>query len=653
MQYRSEIDGLRALAILPVVFFHGGFSLVSGGFVGVDIFFVISGYLITLVIYNDLSAGTFSAKKFYEKRIKRLFPALFFVALCCSVVAWFLYLPADLENFYGSLVSVFNFSSNIHFYIHSGYFDPSSELNSLLHTWSLTVEEQFYFIFPWILLLAYKIGRKAIWAGICSLIVISFCLAEWRLQSKPMAAFYLLYARGWELLLGSLCALLIADSQILTKVSNIYRELLSWLGLAMILYAIFFFSDATPAAGRYTLIPTVGTALIILFAKTEGSLGRVLSHRILVSIGLISYSTYLWHQPLLSFFRYSMGEEFGLVVAGVLCLISIVLGYLSWKYIEKPFRYGSVGWSSSRSVYSIAILLGGSLLMLGLYGEKQEGFPNRLNDEIRLIYQTPRNYEQVDTCFLLDADEFDLPGCINKGADKNVLIVGDSHAASLFPSLNEGLANSGWHLTMLAYTNCVPFVSNERMAQRESNAGFIAKRINNRCAKIRRDFNAEVDKHDFDIVIILNHYNYWTGSYKGNVFPEFLDLYLDGLVNIFDEKKLLVLGSLPIWNEDLPKLIVSDYSKGKDFLGPSNNGLFNKDRSLDLRMEETLRLRGIRFLSSMDAFCSSESCARTGFTKSGDRLATAYDEAHLSAAGALILSKYIVSYLNEVMGAEE
>lgn len=643
MQYRSEIDGLRALAIIPVVFFHGGFSLVSGGFVGVDVFFVISGYLITLLIYNDLTAGSFSAKKFYERRIKRLFPALFFIAACCSVIAWFLYLPFDLEDYYANLASVFNFSSNIHFYIHSGYFDPSSELNALLHTWSLTVEEQFYFVFPWILLLAFKLGRKAVWVGICSLMVISFCLAEWRLQGKPMAAFYLLYARGWELLIGSFCALLVSDSQLVSKVSNAYKELLAWLGLVMILYAIFFFTDATPAAGRYTLIPTIGTALILLFARTDGYLGKILSNRLLVSIGLISYSTYLLHQPMLAFSRYYLGADFDLLLAGSICISSFVLGYVSWRFIEKPFRYGSFGWNTQRRVYSVALVLGGSMLMLGLYGEEEKGFPERLDDNVRSIYQTPMSYEQVDTCFLLNADFFDLPGCINKGLGKNVLIVGDSHAASLFPSLRKDLADKGWSLTMLAYTDCVPSISNSTMEKQKSKASFILKRVTTRCEKIRERLKTEVGKHDFDLIIVLNHYTYWIGPYKNNSFPGFLDLYLDALVGIYDKEKLLMLGSLPIWNEDLPKLIVNDYAKGKDFTGPSFNGLFDKERSVDTYMAEALKLRGIRFLSSMEAFCSPAGCMRTNTLESGETIAVAYDEAHLSVVGSMVLSKYIIS----------
>lgn len=654
MQYRSEIDGLRALAIIPVVFFHGGFSLVSGGFVGVDVFFVISGYLITLLLYKDMAKGTFSAKKFYERRIKRLFPALFFVAACCSIIAWNLYLPFDLEDFYGNLASVFNFTSNIHFYIHSGYFDPSSELNALLHTWSLTVEEQFYFVFPWILLLAFKMGRKAIWVGISSLMIISFCLAEWRLQGKPMAAFYLLYARGWELLLGSFCALIVSDSQLLSKISNTYRELLAWLGLSMILYATFFFTDSTPAAGRYTLIPTLGTALIILFTRTDDSLGKVLSNRLLVSIGLISYSTYLWHQPVLAFSRYHLGENFDTAIAAGLCLGSFALGYVSWRFIEKPFRYDSFGWNTQRRVFSGAAVLGISMFMFGIYGEEAKGFPERLDNNVRSIYQTEKHYEQIETCFITKSEVFDLTQCLdNTQTGKKALIIGDSHAASLFPNLKRELADNGWDLSMLTYARCVPFINNKDMEQYKFKSKFLSKHVNSRCENVKQSFNEGISNHKFDLVIVLNHYNNWMGPYKNHSFPEFWDMYVNSLVKHFGKDKLLVLGSLPIWTEDLPKLIVKDYSQGLDYKGPTFTGLFDQKGDLDKIMRKDLEQRGIRFLSSMDAFCSSEGCMRTGVADSGEITATSYDGAHLSSVGSVILSTHIVSSMKPVSLTKE
>ncbi len=644
MQYRPEIDGLRALAIIPVVFFHGGFSLVSGGFVGVDVFFVISGYLITLLIYNDLSNNSFSPKRFYERRIKRLFPALFFVAACCSIVAWFLYQPYDLEDFYGNLKSVFTFSSNVHFYHHSGYFDPSAELNSLLHTWSLTVEEQFYFVFPWFLILALKMGKKAVWIGVSALIIISLCLAEWRLESKPMAAFYLLYARGWELMIGSLCALLVTDTNLIAKVSKVYKECLAWLGFLLILFSIFFFNDATPTAGSYTLIPTIGTALIILFSNNNSYLGKILSHRLLVFIGLLSYSTYLWHQPLLAFSRYYFGENFGLGIAGALCLLSFVLGYLSWRFIEKPFRFGFFGGNRQRRVYTTFIILSVSIVALSSYGKNERGFPERLDSNVRSIYQTTGQYEQVETCFVTVSDTFDLSQCLaNKAGYKSALIIGDSHAASLFPSLKRELAKENWNLSMLTYARCVPIINESYLQKYRSVSRFFSKHINSRCKNVKESFNTGIKNNNFDLVIVLNHYNSWMGSYENHSFPEFWEQYIETVEEDFGAEKLLILGTLPVWMDDLPKLIVKDYVQGKNFTGPSFSGLFDKERSLDTFMAKDLKERKIRFLSSMAGFCSKEGCKRTGASESGDTIAVAYDYAHLSPAGAKILTEHIVS----------
>ncbi len=654
MQYRSEIDGLRALAIIPVVFFHGGFSFVSGGFVGVDIFFVISGYLITLLIYNDLSSNSFSPKRFYERRIKRLFPALFFVAACCSIVAWFLYQPYDLEDFYGNLTSVFTFSSNVHFYHHSGYFDPSSELNALLHTWSLTVEEQFYFVFPWLLILAFKMGRKAVWIGVASLIIVSFCLAEWRLQGKSMAAFYLLYARGWELMIGSFCALLITDTTLVDKISKVYKECLAWLGFLLILYSIIFFNDATPTAGSYTLIPTIGTALIILFSNSKDSLGKLLSHRLLVFIGLLSYSTYLWHQPLLAFSRYYLGESFDLSVAGALCLLSFILGYISWRFIEKPFRYGFFGGSRQRRVYTTFATLSVCIVLFGSYGKNERGFPERLDSDVRSIYQTVGHYEQVETCFVTVAGTFDLSKCLaNKVGHKNALIIGDSHAASLFPSLKRELEKKNWNLSMLTYARCVPIISEKYLQKFKSESRFFSKHITPRCKTVKESFKKAVESNDFDLVIVLNHYNNWMGTYEDHSFPEFWDVYIDTVVEHFETDKLLVLGSLPIWVDDLPKLIVKDYVQGEDFSGPSFTGLFDKERTLDTFMAQDLKERNIRFLSSMAAFCSQEGCQRTGTSESGETTALAYDYAHLSSAGSNVLTQHVISSINLLLPGKE
>ena len=384
--------------------------------------------------------------------------------------------------------------------------------------------------------------------------------------------------------------------------------------------------------------------MIILFATGNGYLGKLLSHRILVFIGLLSYSTYLWHQPLLAFSRYYLGESFGLEIAGILCLLSFVLGYISWRFIEKPFRYGSFGWSRQNRIYSTFTVLAVSIVALSTYGKNEKGFPERLDNNVRSIYQTAGYYEQVETCFVTVADTFDLTQCIeNKTELKNALIIGDSHAASLFPSLKNKLANKGWNLSMLTYARCVPFISESYLEKYKYDSRFLSKHINSRCKNVKESFNTGVKNSDFDLVIVLNHYNNWIGTYNNQSFPEFWDMYMNTVVESFGKENLLILGSLPIWVDDLPKLIVKDYVRGADFIEPSFSGLFDKEGNLDKFMAQDLKARKVRFLSSMAAFCSQEGCKRTGVSESGERTAMAYDTAHLSPAGSKTLSKYVVA----------
>lgn len=257
MDYRREIDGLRALAVLPVILFHADFETFSGGFVGVDVFFVISGYLITTIVLAELEQGSFSIANFYERRARRILPALFLVMLVCIPFAWIRLLPSDMKDFSQSLIAVSVFSSNILFWLESGYFDTAAELKPLLHTWSLSVEEQYYALFPLFLILLWKLGRSWIVVLLSLLFATSLAVAEWAAYAKPAAAFYLLPARGWELLVGAFAAFYLSHAKREHFCRSI-RELGGWLGVALILYAVFAYSKTTPFPGLYALVPTLG-----------------------------------------------------------------------------------------------------------------------------------------------------------------------------------------------------------------------------------------------------------------------------------------------------------------------------------------------------------------------------------------------------------
>jgi peptidoglycan/LPS O-acetylase OafA/YrhL len=333
--YRKEIDGLRALAVLPVILFHGGIKSFSGGYVGVDIFFVISGYLITSIILKEKEAGTFTIAGFYERRARRILPALFFIMLFTIPLAWFWLLPHELKDFGKSVVAVTIFASNLLFWQESDYFAADAELIPLLHTWSLAVEEQFYLVFPLIMILFWALGKRWL-VGIISLIaVFSLGLTELGWREFPEANFYLIPTRAWELMIGALTAFYLFHNQ---PPRGIIGHLASVIGIVLILASIFLLDSSLPFPSLYALAPTIGTALIILYATSNTLVYKLLSQKLFVGIGLISYSAYLWHQPLFVFVRIMHGDSLTIGVISVLVLSTLILAFLSWRYVELPFR---------------------------------------------------------------------------------------------------------------------------------------------------------------------------------------------------------------------------------------------------------------------------------------------------------------------------
>jgi len=369
MQYRSEIDGLRAIAVVPVILFHAGFSVFSGGYVGVDVFFVISGYLITRIIVGELNSQTFSLKRFYIRRARRILPALLFVILCCIPVAWVLMLPHQFKGFSQAVFATSLFASNILFsYKHRYFSETAIDEMPLIHTWSLGVEEQFYVFFPLLLLFLWRFGADKIFYGILIIAIISLSVSEWGWRQYPHANFYLATSRAWELLAGSVCALVELQG------SEKRSELLSVLGAFLIGSAIFYFDETTPFPSVYTLVPVIGTCLIVLYAKEQTYVSRILSTRLLVGLGLISYSAYLWHQPLFAFARIRSLFPLEQWVMALLAAISIGFAYLSWRFIETPLRQKREPSPERRSIVlpSFALISIG-FMAFGLFGHFTNG----------------------------------------------------------------------------------------------------------------------------------------------------------------------------------------------------------------------------------------------------------------------------------------
>ena len=428
LKYRPEIDGLRALAVVAVVFFHAGLAGFTGGYVGVDVFFVVSGYLITSIILADAAAGQFSLARFYERRARRILPALLLVAAICVPFAFAWLLPRDMKSFSTSLAAVTIFASNVLFWKEAGYFDAANEFKPLVHTWSLGVEEQFYILFPFVVLLALRLGRNSAFSLLATLLAASLAAAHWGAYHNPAATFFLLPTRLWELLVGALLALHHAAPA--EPPSRAVAEGGSLLGLVLIAVAVFAFDRGTPFPSLYTVLPAIGTALVIKFVTRPTTVGRLLARRPLVWIGLMSYSIYLWHQVIFAFARHRAFFDLTPTEMMALALASVPLAYLSWKFVEQPFRRSDkVGRTALAVATGLASLV---LFSIGVAGNATDGFMNRYNAADRQILAE----EEARRSYVFQR----LGPASGRGFDEGkhkVLIVGDSFAGDLLNAIGE------------------------------------------------------------------------------------------------------------------------------------------------------------------------------------------------------------------------
>lgn len=454
MKYRPEIDGLRAIAVTSVVLYHANFNFISGGFLGVDVFFVISGFLITSIITKQVQEGTFSLLTFYEKRARRILPALFSVILFSIPFCWFLFSPSELIDFGESIIAVCAFSSNIFFWKESGYFDAVSDFKPLLHTWSLAVEEQYYIFFPLIMIFFWRFGKRKIIISLIVVFVMSLVLAQYATKNiTSSASFYLLPTRFFEILIGGLASFVSIEKVLSKERFDFQKQILSVFGFILIVSSIFVYKKTYTLPGLLTLIPITGTCLVILFAGEKTFVQKVLSNKIILLIGMISYSTYLWHQPILAFLKYVSNDEVKILHKIIVVIITHILAYLSWKYIENPFR--NKNFLNRTQVLTLSIV--GLLIFssFGLYIKHNNGFENRsnvkkynlMNYELdntvlkdRLL--TPlRNQTRNPKYNTVNSDE-DKELWYNLDSPKSkILIVGNSHSNDLYNVLSNSITS--------------------------------------------------------------------------------------------------------------------------------------------------------------------------------------------------------------------
>jgi peptidoglycan/LPS O-acetylase OafA/YrhL len=476
LKYRPDIDGLRAIAVISVLAFHTDALKMFGGFVGVDVFFVISGYLISSIVFGEISASRFSIVSFYERRIRRIFPALFAMLMAFSVFAVVYLLPSELVDYSKSLLAATTSSSNFYFWQHSGYFDlPTS--HPLLHTWSLAVEEQFYIFFPLFLLLIRRFFPQRLRVSVLVLCVVSLALSTVVLPYSEVTAFYMPFTRAWELLLGTMISV-----GMFPRVHSVWlRNLVTLAGLGMIAYAVFFYSMITPFPGLHALVPCIGSALIIGAGESGTSLvGAALSWRPIVFVGLISYSLYLWHWPVIILqkmgvlfsmnttlpHRYALLFPLHRYDTLIEVTISMVLAILSWRFVERPFRNGSLrlsGWSLFTLAGAVMLICIGFSTWTVLAGGFSRRFPVRSTQVASYLDKSKRGGDatmRVGTCFLTTADrlgdyKYDL--CLRQESGKsNYLLLGDSHSAALWMALSASFPDA--NIMQASIAGCRPFV---------------------------------------------------------------------------------------------------------------------------------------------------------------------------------------------------
>ena len=628
--HRPEIDGMRAIAIIPVILFHAGFEQFSGGYVGVDVFFVISGYLITSLLLNEKSNGNFSLINFYERRARRILPALFFVIFCCLPFAYCWLLPSQLKEFAQGLISISIFSSNIFFWMKSGYFVQATELNPLVHTWSLAVEEQFYIVYPLIFLLCWTTGKRRIIVALISLAVTSLILAQWsgNFQLSPpflksnilwfsqqeWASFYLPIGRAWELLVGALSAFYLHNHKPKSCIGN---EVGTIIGLLLIFWSIFNFDKDTPFPSFYTLVPTLGAMLVILFAEESVCTGKLLSLPPFTKIGLISYSAYLWHQPLLVFSKFRSENPPDLWINGGLSALALFLAYFSWRFVETPFR--NKRRFSRREIFSTALFANVLTVSIALLLIITDGaryrftsantFVLRLEETGTFGYTHRKCISLMSQPFVLLKDQPNV---------KKMLIIGDSFGCDFVNMVMEhNLLQIYQARFVYIHTHCQIYMGTELRDQ------FVREQHKSLCATKNDIKDAQPLIVQADVIILAASWQVWSAErLPGTI--DALRLRQNQRIYVIGTKYFGKASPIPYINKPL-------FYLRQQRIRPHGYAM-NSNQILKHRLNQSV------FVDIQNLICGDDlNCPK--FTPEGNFIS--YDGAHFTKEGAYYVGKVI------------
>ena len=551
--------------------------------------------------------------------------------LVCLPFAWAWMTPHHLKGFAQSMVATSLFSANIYFFLKSGYFDVDADEKPLLHIWSLGVEEQYYIGFPWLVMLCSKLGPKMLMGVVAATAIVSLGISEWASWFHPTGNFYLAPTRAWELALGSLLAMASMYGFLRTPLSAGSRNLITIVALAMIVVPMIYYQKSTRFPGLYALPPTLGAALVIAFARADTLIGRFLCLRWVVGIGLVSYSVYLWHQPLFAFARVHSIEVPAPWVFGALSAASIALAYASWRFVERPFRDRRR--FERRQIFAMAFAGSVVFCALGLVGNFGEGFPSRLTPEQQRILafgDRPENRSDGlpgPGCMLYPGQgAAALGSCVDgqPGARESVFLWGDSHASHLYSGLSRQLGGTS-QFTYLTVSACPPLLGTDAdlgPACREANQAIFER----------------IAREHPDRVILAA---VW-GNYEWKVLASTLDaLKAAGIAQVE------VVGPVPRWFPSLPVVLARIGVRFADLPDRIRLGLDPSTRQLDLDMKRFVEQRGVRYISPYTVLCNADGC----LIRTGDDVDSMmqWDVSHLTRKG----SEFVVSHLWNVQGRQE
>jgi len=636
LKYRPEIDGLRAIAVISVILFHAGIPFFSGGYVGVDVFFVISGYLITTIVLTQNKNGVFSYKRFYERRVRRIFPALFVVVFSCIPLSWMFMSSGMIWDFWQSIIATPVFLTNVLFTLENGYFELGTDIKPLIHIWSLSVEEQFYIIFPAVFIIITSSFNKAgVYFFVILILVFSLMWAQFdeyisiqyelmtrtllRINESGWASFYMPFGRVWELLSGSLVALVLFDN----KRSNYSNLPLSFFGLFLVFFAIFSFDKNTNIPGFHSLIPVVGTMMLILFTSKNNLIGTLLSKKYIVLIGLMSYSLYLWHQPIFAFYRIVSLEEPSIYHMVFMIILVFILSWVTWNFIEQPFR--------DNNKYSLKFIvffsIVGSLIFIssGFFGLSEAGrslhydylVKDIPNNRINMVMDLKKEGSKARKFSnALSSDDFSDDGRVK------ILLLGDSQVGNWgrAVSANNQLFSGEYEFRSIGIDAlCYPFIS--------SNMKFPIM-CQSSIEKIRNSNLINQSDH----VFILESF---TGDTVKNL--SYLRSFLDKNSN-----KLIVVANAEF--TDLTKLSL-DLARSSDDVNVNSNFLYEHRLDNVLAVHDQLKFfatkNKIKVVSEFDLYCNYSKCQL--FSKQLSPFM--YDTMHVTDVGALFLGKSLYGHI--------